>query len=90
MDRSRNQFTPDYAVAPGWVLAEYLETQSMTAAALARQAGLTAEIVAGILAGEAALTPEAARKFEHVLGLDAAAWLRMEAEYRIRRAQTAE
>ncbi|MYB77284.1 MAG: helix-turn-helix domain-containing protein [Chloroflexi bacterium] len=82
MTKPANQYRPDYAVPPGWILEEYLETRSMSQAELARRCGCSPKLISGILAGVAPLSPKIARQFEKVLGLDATVWLGIEYKYR--------
>ena len=53
MATETNEYQPDYAVPPGWVLAERLEALGMAQAEFARRCGrspkLISEIIAGIL-----------------------------------------
>ncbi len=85
-----NQYEPDYAVPPGWILSEHLETRGISQAEFARRCGRSPKLISEIIAGVAPLTPETALQFEKVLGLDATIWLGIEAEYRLHEAQAAE
>ena len=85
-----NQYTPDYAVPPGWVLGEYLETWGISQAEFARRCGRSPKFISEIIAGTAPLSPETALQFEKVLGLNATVWLGIEANYRLHIAQEAE
>lgn len=90
MKTPANQYAPDYAVPPGWVLEEYLETWGISQAEFARRCGRSPKHVSEIIAGNAPLTPETALQFEKVLGLDASIWLGIESKYRLHLAQRAE
>ena len=90
MTTPASQFKPDYAVPPGWVLEEYLETRGFSQAELARRCGRSAKLISEIISGEAPITPETALQFQRVLGLDATIWLGIEADYRLHKAQEAE
>lgn len=90
MTKPANQYKPDYAVLPGLVLQEHLETRSMSQAELARRCGCSPKLIGEILAGVAPLSPEIARQFEKVLGLDATVWLGIESNFRLFKAQPAE
>ena len=85
-----NQYTPDYAVPPGWILDEYLETWGISQAEFARRCGRSPKFISEIIAGAAPLSPETALQFEKVLGLNATVWLGIEANYRLHKAQEAE
>ncbi|MDE2755967.1 MAG: HigA family addiction module antitoxin [Acidobacteriota bacterium] len=79
-------YQPDYAVPPGWVLEEHLESHGLSPAELARRCGRPAKLISEIIAGEAPVEPETALKFERVLGLDASIWLGIEARYQLQQA----
>ncbi len=90
MNTPANQYKPDYAVPPGWILEEYLETRSISQAEFARRCGRSSKHISEIIAGKAPLTPVTALQFEKVLGLDATVWLGVEADYRLHKVQNAE
>ena len=75
-------YNPDYAVPPGWVLEERLETQGISPEQLAENCGLSIQQVRGIIAGEVPVGPEIADHLERVLGLSADIWLGIESDYR--------
>ena len=75
-------YRPDYAVPPGWVLEERIQAQGISPEGLAGSCGLSHELVAGIIAGEAPVDTDTAAKLEEALGLDASIWLGIEADYR--------
>ena len=83
-----NQYKPDYAVPPGWVLAEYLETRGISQAEFARRCGCSPKLISDIVAGAAPVSLETALQFESVLGLKATVWLGIESEYRLHQEQT--
>ena len=78
-----NQFKPDYAVPPGWILEEYLEVRDMSPAEFARRCDRSAELISEIIAGKAPIDPQTALQFEKVLGLKAHIWLGIETDYRL-------
>ena len=90
MATTTNHFRPDYAVPPGWVLAERLELQGLSHAEFARLCGRSPKLISEIIAGKASLEPETALQFEKVLGVDASVWLGIESEYQLHRAREAE
>jgi addiction module HigA family antidote len=90
MNTPANQYEPDHAVPPGWILDEYLETWGISQAEFARRCGRSSKHINEIIAGKAPLTPETALQFEKVLGLDASIWLGIESNYRLHEAQEAE
>ncbi len=82
-----DQFQPDYAVPPGWVLEERLEVHGMSQAEFARRCGRSPKLISEIVSGKAPLEPATALQFEKVLGVDASIWLGIEADYRLHRAR---
>ena len=90
MATATNQFQPDYAVPPGWVLEERLEVQGISHAEFARRCGRSPKLISEIIAGKAPLEPETALQFEKVLGVDASIWLGIEADYQLHRARETE
>ena len=87
MANPRNQYDPDYAVPPGWVLEERLDVQGMSHAEFARRCGRSPKLISEIISGKAPLEPETALQFEKVLGVDARIWLGIESEYKLHRAR---
>ena len=85
-----NRYEPNYAVPPGWVLAEYLEVRGTSQTEFARLCGRSRKSINEIVAGKAALHPKAALQFQRVLGLDARIWMGMEADYSLHKARVAE
>lgn len=85
MDTQANEYNPDYAVPPGWVLAEHLAARSMSEDEFARRCDCSPELISHIIAGQAVVEPYIALQFERVLGLDAEVWTAIEANYQIRR-----
>ena len=90
MATATNQYKPDYAVPPGWLLEERLEVQGISHAEFARRCGRSPKLISEIIAGKAPLEPETALQFEKVLGVDASIWLGIESDYQLRRAREAE
>ena len=86
MANPRNQYDPDYAVPPGWVLQERLDVQGMSHAEFARRCGRAPKLISEIISGKAPFEPETALQFEKVLGVDASIWLGIESEYKLHRA----
>ena len=90
MATATNQYRPDHAVPPGWVLQERLEVEGLSHAEFARRCGRSPKLISEIVAGKAPLEPETALQFEKVLGVDASLWLGIESDYRLHRAREAE
>ena len=64
-----NAYQPDYAVAPGTILAERLEAHDMSYADFARRCGRSPKLISEIVAGKAPVEPETALQFEKVTGV---------------------
>ena len=90
MATTTNQYAPDFAVPPGWVLDERLEAHGMSHAEFARRCGRSPKLISEIIAGKAPLEPGTALQFEKVLGVDASVWLGIEAAYQLHQAREAE
>ena len=90
MAMETNQYQPDYAVPPGWILEERLEAQGIAHAEFARRCGRSAKLISEIIAGKAPIEPKTALQFEKVLGVDASIWLGIESDYRLHEAREAE
>ena len=79
MAMAANQYQPDYAVPPGWIIKERLAAQGISHAELARRCGRSAKLISEIISGKARIAPKTALQFERVMGLDASIWLGIEA-----------
>ena len=90
MAATTNRFQPDYAVSPGWVLAERLEVNDISQAEFARRCGRSPKLISEIIAGKAPVEAETALQFEKVLGVDAGIWLGLEKDYRLHQVREAE
>ena len=90
MATATNQFQPNYAVSPGWILEEHLEAQGISHAEFPRRCGRSPKLISEIIAEKASLGPEMTLQFEKVLGVDASIWLGIEANYQLHRAREAE
>lgn len=84
------QYSPDYLVKPGDILADYLANLPMTQAELADRAGLAKKTINEIVRGKAQITPETARKLEKIIGRPAHFWSNLERQYQDDRARLAE
>lgn len=75
-------YEPDYVVAPGQVLEDYMNGRYISRNELARRTGMSLELIENLLSGQAILDSDIAGKFEKVFDLKATVWLRMEDCYR--------
>lgn len=82
-------YRPDYAVPPGYLVEDYLDALEISPAGFAERHSLSAELINGVIAGDAAIDAELAAVFGRELGLDAGAWLRLEDQYRCKLAELA-
>ena len=85
-----NQYQPDYAVPPGWVIEERLAVNGISHAEFARRCDRSAKLISEIISGKASIEPRTALQFEKVLGVDASIWLGIEADYQLRLIRNAE
>ena len=85
MAPTTNQYQPDYAVPPGWIIEERLATLEISHAELARRCGRSPKLISEIISGKAPIAPKTALQFEKVMGLDASIWLGIEADFRLYR-----
>ena len=90
MNASTNQYNPDYAVPPGWVLEDELEEMGFSQAEFARRCGRSAKLISEIISGKAPIAPQTAIQFDRVLGGGADIWLRLESAYRLQLARQGE
>ena len=78
----RHTFEPDYAIAPGVTLRETMEALDMSQKELATRTGLSVQSLNRIFKGEQAISYETANLLELVVGVPAAMWNNLEAQYR--------
>jgi addiction module HigA family antidote len=76
-----NTFEPDYAIPPGEILTEYLDSLGMSQRDLAARTGLAPKTVNEIVQGKAPITAETALKLERVVGRPAHFWQNLESLY---------
>lgn len=83
----KEEWTPDWAVHPGEILAEHIEARGWSQAEFARLADLTPKLVSTIISGANPVTPETAIKLERVLGLKAHIWTGLQSDWDIYKAR---
>lgn len=86
----RHRYRPDYALPPGELIQDQLNTLDISARELARRCGRSPKLMAEIIAGKAPIEPETALQLERVLETSASIWLGMEASYRLHLARSKE
>lgn len=85
-----NQFEPNYAIPPGELLEEELESRGMSQADLAERTGMAKKTINEIIKAKAPITPDSALKFERVFRMPADYWLNLEVLYQESLARLAE
>jgi len=73
---------PDWAVAPGEILAEALEERGMSQSELARRMDRPVRTINEIVNSKAAITPDTSIQLERALGISARLWNGLETQYR--------
>ncbi|MBI3632978.1 MAG: ImmA/IrrE family metallo-endopeptidase [Candidatus Vogelbacteria bacterium] len=76
------EYVPDASVYPGQSLADILESRGISQAELARRLDRPIQAVNEIIMGKKEIIPDTAIALEHVLGLPASFWLKLESNYR--------
>jgi HTH-type transcriptional regulator / antitoxin HigA len=83
-------FNPDYGVAPGCILHDFIDAKGWTQAEFALRCGRTPKMISEILNAKAPILPETAMIFEKVLGVPAKTWLNLESHYQLYRSKEKE
>lgn len=76
------EYTPDASIHPGLSLADILKARGISQAELARRMNKPAQAVNEIVMGKKEIIADTAIALEHVLGLPASFWLKLESNYR--------
>lgn len=87
MSKTLFKYEPDYAIAPGEILEETLQSRGIHKADLAERCGLSPKHMSLIISGKAPVTPETAINFERTLGVSASIWNNLEAKFRLHQAR---
>jgi HTH-type transcriptional regulator/antitoxin HigA len=77
-----NQFSPDWASAPGETVADLLSERGLSFTDFAVRMGRSPKEISELISGDHAVTLEVAEKLEAVLGATRNFWLAREAKYR--------
>ena len=83
MSPSAEPWVPQWAVHPGEVIREALEERSMPQSEFAKRMDVSAKHVNLVLQGKSGYSADFAIGMEYVLGISAAFWLNLQAEYRL-------
>lgn len=78
---SRSGLSRDYIIHPGETLAEVLEDREMTQRELAVRTGMTEKHISTVIHGQKGISVAFARKLEYALGIEAAFWMNLQANY---------
>jgi HTH-type transcriptional regulator/antitoxin HigA len=76
------EFWPDFPIAPGFMLEEWLQENCVKQVDLAKRLDMSPKTVNQIVRGVAPLTEETARKLEYCTGIPGYLWMNFEAQYR--------
>ena len=82
MKKPNNQFNPDYAVPPGWVLKEHIEALDISQQEFASRCGYSLGVISEIIAGKGRIEPQLAATLGRETRLNESIWLGIEADYR--------
>lgn len=74
-------YEPDYAVSPGEILDEYLESYEMTQDELAQQLEFSQETVRAIIEAQLPIIPETAVKLQKIFQRPAHFWINLQRNY---------
>ena len=77
------EYTPNYAIHPGEILEETINSRGISKSELAERCGLSAKTVSLIVNCKAPVTPETALQLEKVLGISADIWNNLDSNYRL-------
>lgn len=82
MSAADHEFTPDWAIPPGYTLAEALNERGISTDAFATATGIDPDVLGRLLTGEDAIDVITASVLEERLGIPAKFWLRSEQMFR--------
>jgi len=77
-------FDPDYAVPPGRILLETIQTLGLEQKELSQRTGYSEKHISQIVRGKDKISPDAALRFEQVTGVPARVWNQLESHYQER------
>lgn len=77
-----DEFDPDWTIAPGETLREWIEEHGLSARVAAKTAGLDREVFERLLVGDEPLTEDIAVRLTGLTTVPASFWLNFERRYR--------
>lgn len=83
MSTLQNTYNPDYAIHPGEILEEILESRGIRNTEFAERTGLSEKTISLLINGKAPLSTETALQFERVLGVSADIWTALDSKFRL-------
>lgn len=83
MEKEKNSvgLSRDFIIHPGETLAEILEDREMSQRDLAVRTGMTEKHISTVVHGQKNISAAFARKLEYALGIEAAFWMNLQANY---------
>lgn len=83
MDEGRNTvgLAPDFIIHPGETLSEVIVDRGMSQRELATRTGVSEKHVSTVIHGQKNISAAFARKLEYALGIEAAFWMNLQANY---------
>jgi plasmid maintenance system antidote protein VapI len=75
------KYNPDYVVAPGKLIQEYMDYYSLIKEEFAERLGIGIEVFNEILKGTRPISCEIAEKLEAINGINSDTWLAMDKSY---------
>ncbi|MEQ9247358.1 MAG: HigA family addiction module antitoxin [Nitratireductor sp.] len=85
----QNDWSPDWAVHPGDVLADHLEARGWSQAEFSRLSGLSPKLISTVISGSNPVSSETALKLERVLGMKAHIWTGIQSDWDLHQARQA-
>lgn len=76
-----NEYAPDFASPPGDTIRECLEDRRIAINSFARKLREPIDVVAGLLEGTRAITPDLATRLEKIFGVEKQFWLNRQKHY---------
>lgn len=78
---TKNQFNPDYAVHPGQLLSEILESRGISRYSFSRKSEITCRTLDDFINGKVSIDSASAEKIGGLLGVHKSIWINMQKNY---------